>query len=52
MKDSILSLMQKHGKEWHKNQQKKQAIKKKNFKDKLYPNYEDIYGEREVKKGE
>lgn len=52
MKDSILNLMEKHGKVWQKNEQKKQAAKDKIIKTKLYPNDTDIYGEREVMKDE
>lgn len=52
MKDLILSLMEKHGKKWLGNEQKKKAAKDKVIKTKLYPNDTDIYGEREVMKGE
>jgi|BioPla2DNA2_1021312.scaffolds.fasta_scaffold22303_6 hypothetical protein len=31
---------------WQRNEQKKQAVKKKVYREKLYPTFRDIYGKR------
>lgn len=48
MKTTMLDLFQKHGKEWQKNEQKKQAARDKVIKTKLFPNDMDIYGRKKV----
>lgn len=52
MKPMILDLFQKNGKKWVRNEQRKQAVKNKAFKDKLYPTFEDIHGEKRGEKNE
>lgn len=47
MKTTMLELMQKYGKQWEQNEQKKQAAKDKVIKTKLYPNDTDVYGRKE-----
>jgi hypothetical protein len=46
VKTTMLELMQKYGKQWEQNEQKKQAAKDKVIKTKLYPNDRDIYGKK------
>ena len=45
MEPTILGLFQKHGKEWVKNEKRKQA-KKRAFFQKPYPCDRDIYGRK------
>ena len=47
VKTTMLELMQKYGKQWEQNEQKKQAAKDKVIKTKLYPNDTDVYGRKE-----
>lgn len=50
VKTTMLELMQKYGKQWEQNEQKKQTARGKAIKTRLYPN--DNYGKKVVMKGE